>query len=43
MSSLVTLGKVSDHVDAMNRSCFDQLIDVGSASFSSLEKKPNRT
>ena len=28
MKSLVTIGEVSNRVDALNQDCFDQLIDV---------------
>jgi len=37
MSNLVTLGTVSDQVDALHRNCFDQLVDVERISFISLE------
>jgi hypothetical protein len=36
-ANLITLGEVSDRVDAMNHSCHDALVDVPAISFESLE------
>ena len=33
MKSLVTIGEVSNRVDAMNQGCFDRLTDVSDISF----------
>ena len=38
MKSLVTIGEVSNRVDAMNQGCFDRLTDVSDISFISLER-----
>jgi hypothetical protein len=38
MKSLVTLGEVSNRVDAMNKDCFDRLVDVHEISFLSHER-----
>jgi hypothetical protein len=38
MKSLVTIGEVSNRVDAMNQDCFDRLTDVSDISFISLER-----
>jgi hypothetical protein len=38
MKSLVTIGEVSNRVDAMNQNCFDRLTDVSDISFISLER-----
>ena len=38
MKSLVTIGEVSNRVDAMNQNCFDHLIDVPDISFVSLDR-----
>jgi hypothetical protein len=36
IKSLVTIGEVSNRVDAMNQDCFDRLVDVPDISFASL-------
>jgi hypothetical protein len=38
MKSLVTIGEVSNRVDAMNQDCFDRLTDVFDISFISLKR-----
>jgi hypothetical protein len=38
MKNLTTIGKVSDRVDALNRYCHDELIDVSDISFDSLDQ-----
>ena len=38
MKSLVTIGEVSNRVDAMNQGCFDRLTDVSDISFISLQR-----
>jgi hypothetical protein len=38
MKSLVTIGEVSNRVDALNQNCFDRLTDVSDISFISLER-----
>jgi hypothetical protein len=37
MKILVTIGEVSNRVDAMNQDCHDQLVDVPVISFDSLQ------
>ena len=37
IKSLVTIGEVSNGVDAMNQDCFDRLVDVPDISFASLD------
>jgi hypothetical protein len=38
MKSLVTIGEVSNRVDAVNQGCFDRLTDVSDISFISLQR-----
>ena len=38
MKSLVTIGEVSNRVDALNQNCFDKLVDVREISFASLDR-----
>jgi hypothetical protein len=33
MKTMTTLGEVSDQIDAMNKDCFDRLVDVHEISF----------
>ena len=37
MKSLVTIGEVSNRVDALNQNCFDKLVDVREISFASVD------
>ena len=38
MKSLVTIGEVSNRVDALNQNCIDRLVDVPDISFASLDR-----
>jgi len=38
MKSFVTIGEVSNRVDALNQNCFDRLVEVPEISFASLER-----